>query len=68
MGKSGHGVLEDFGLKLMQHTEIIYIGPESGFGSVGGVMIGKQEVVYHQRLNDAGYCFSVSSLPFLLCC
>ncbi len=38
----------------------------NSLGSVGGFCIGKKEVVYHQRLNAAGYVFSASSPPYLL--
>lgn len=34
-------------------------------GSVGGFCIGSREVVDHQRLSGAGYCFSASLPPFL---
>lgn len=34
-------------------------------GSVGGFCVGSREVVDHQRLSGAGYCFSASAPPFL---
>ena len=33
-------------------------------GSIGGVTVGNEEVVDHQRLSGAGYCFSASCPPF----
>jgi serine palmitoyltransferase len=65
MGETGRGALEHFGLKPMQHAEIICIGLENAMGSIGGVTVGNQEVVDHQRLSGAGYCFSASLPPFL---
>ena len=39
------------------------LGP--ALGSVGGVCVGKQEVIEHQRLSGAGYCFSAAAPPFV---
>lgn len=38
---------------------------EAAVGSVGGMCVGEQRVVDHQRLSGAGYCFSASTPPFL---
>eukprot|EP00979_Chaetoceros_neogracilis_P001395 scaffold247_cov174-Chaetoceros_neogracile.AAC.8 len=65
MGKTGRGALEHFGLKPMQHAEIVIVNLENSMGSIGGITIGNEEVVDHQRLSGAGYCFSASSPPFL---
>lgn len=37
----------------------------TSLASVGGFCIGSREVVDHQRLSGAGYCFSASAPPFL---
>ena len=34
------------------------------FGSLGGLCVGSREVVAHQRLSGAGYCFSAAAPPF----
>ena len=65
MGETGRGALEHFGLKPMQHAEIITISLENSMGSIGGITVGNEEVVDHQRLSGAGYCFSASLPPFL---
>lgn len=65
LGKSGRGSLEHAGLKPMVHAEIVTFSIENAFGSVGGMTIGSEEVVDHQRLSGAGYCFSASAPPFL---
>jgi len=65
IGETGRGALEHFGLKPMQHAEIVTINLENSMGSIGGITIGNEEVVDHQRLSGAGYCFSASLPPFL---
>jgi serine palmitoyltransferase len=65
MGATGRGALEHFGLKPMRHAEIITISLENSMGSIGGITVGNEEVVDHQRLSGAGYCFSASLPPFL---
>eukprot|EP00543_Licmophora_paradoxa_P003759 CAMPEP_0202456848 /NCGR_PEP_ID=MMETSP1360-20130828/14013_1 /ASSEMBLY_ACC=CAM_ASM_000848 /TAXON_ID=515479 /ORGANISM="Licmophora paradoxa, Strain CCMP2313" /LENGTH=433 /DNA_ID=CAMNT_0049076783 /DNA_START=172 /DNA_END=1473 /DNA_ORIENTATION=+ len=64
LGKTGKGVLELFGKRHMYDAEIVTISLENAFGSIGGVTVGNEEVVDHQRLSGAGYCFSASSPPF----
>ena len=65
LGKSGRGSLEHVGLKPMIHCEILTFSLENALGSVGGMTVGSEEVVDHQRLSGAGYCFSASAPPFL---
>jgi serine palmitoyltransferase len=65
LGKTGRGTLEHFGLSYMSDAEIVTISLENSLASVGGVTVGNEEVVDHQRLSGAGYCFSASSPPFL---
>lgn len=67
LGDTGRGALEHFGLKPMKHAEIICVSLENSMGSIGGITIGNEEVVDHQRLSGAGYCFSASLPPFLAC-
>jgi serine palmitoyltransferase len=38
---------------------------DTALGSVGGICVGNREIVDHQRLSGAGYCFSASAPPFL---
>lgn len=65
LGKHGRGSLEHAGLKPMIHAEIVTFSLENALGSVGGMTVGSEEVVDHQRLSGAGYCFSASAPPFL---
>jgi len=65
LGTTGRGTLEHFGLRPMMNAEIITFSLEYSFGSVGGMTVGCEEVVDHQRLSGAGYCFSASAPPFL---
>ena len=65
LGASGRGALEHHGLRHMEHAEIVTFSLEYSLGSVGGMTVGSEEVVDHQRLSGAGYCFSASAPPFL---
>ncbi|KAL9178616.1 hypothetical protein ACHAXT_001954 [Thalassiosira profunda] len=65
LGANGRGSLEHHGLKPMVHCEILTFSLENALGSVGGMTVGSEEVVDHQRLSGAGYCFSASAPPFL---
>lgn len=64
LGKTGRGVTELFGKQLMRDVEITTISLENAVGSIGGVTVGSEEVVDHQRLSGSGYCYSASSPPF----
>lgn len=64
LGKTGRGTLEEHGKRPMYDAEITTIALENSLGSIGGVTIGNEEVVDHQRLSGAGYCFSASTPPF----
>jgi serine palmitoyltransferase len=64
LGRTGRGTLEHHGLR---HDDVdVHVGSLSGtLSSVGGFCVGSREVVDHQRLAGAGYCFSASAPPFL---
>ena len=64
IGATGRGVTELYGKKLMHDVEITTISLENAIGSIGGMTVGTEEVVDHQRLSGSGYCFSASSPPF----
>lgn len=64
LGKTGRGALEAYGKRPMHDAEIMTIALENSLGSIGGVTVGNDEVVDHQRLSGAGYCFSASAPPF----
>lgn len=64
LGDTGRGVIEMSGKRYMHDAEIVTISLENALGSIGGVTVGNEEVVDHQRLSGAGYCFSASSPPF----
>ena len=63
LGKTGRGALEHFSKRHMYDAEIVTIALENSIGSIGGVTVGNEEVVDHQRLSGAGYCFSASAPP-----
>jgi serine palmitoyltransferase len=64
MGVTGRGVTEHFGIPITD-IEIINVAMDTVLASVGGLCIGTREVVDHQRLSGAGYCFSAAAPPFL---
>lgn len=65
LGSTGRGALELHNLRRMKDAEIVILSLENALGSVGGVTVGNEEVVDHQRLSGAGYCFSASAPPFV---
>lgn len=64
LGPTGKGALELFGKRLMFDAEIVTVALENALGSIGGMTIGNEEIVDHQRLSGSGYCFSAASPPF----
>jgi len=67
IGRTGRGVVEYFGLQRSS-VEITTLTLDTTLASVGGVCLGSREIVDHQRLSGAGYCFSASAPPFLSAC
>jgi len=65
LGATGRGTLEYQGVPI-EKVDIVTGSLSNSIGSVGGFCLGAKEVVYHQRLNAAGYVFSASSPPYLL--
>jgi serine palmitoyltransferase len=63
-GHSGRGITEHFQLKPSD-IEVLTFTLDTVLASVGGVCIGRREIIDHQRLSGAGYCFSASTAPFL---
>ena len=55
LGPTGKGVIELYNKKHMYDAEVIIISLENALGSVGGITVGNEEVVDHQRLSGAGY-------------
>lgn len=64
LGASGRGITEHFHLPP-DAVEILTIAMDCSLASVGGVCVGTREIVDHQRLAGAGYCFSAAAPPFL---
>lgn len=71
LGSRGLGLQDHFNLHDTNKgtntdiVEITTVSLENAIGSVGGMTIGNLEVVDHQRLSGAGYCFSASAPPFV---
>eukprot|EP00977_Amphora_coffeiformis_P008524 scaffold1931_cov162-Amphora_coffeaeformis.AAC.1 len=64
LGPTGRGLTEACGLERQRDVEITIWALEHAAGSIGGLTQGTEQVVEHQRLSGAGYCFSASSPPF----
>ncbi|KAI0562157.1 serine palmitoyltransferase LCB1 subunit [Gracilaria domingensis] len=64
LGNGGRGALQQFGI-ARNDVEICTADLGNAVESVGGFCVGNTEVVEHQRLSGAGYCFSASQPPFL---
>ena len=64
LGKTGRGTVEHFGLSV-DSVDVLLGSLSNSMASVGGFCVGNREVVDHQRLSGAGYCFSASCPPFL---
>lgn len=64
LGATGRGAVELFNKRLMHDAEVVTIALENSLASIGGVTIGNEEIVDHQRLSGSGYCFSAASPPF----
>lgn len=64
MGSTGRGVTEHFGIKISD-VEVLTLTLDTSLCSVGGLCVGSHEIVDHQRLSGAGYCFSAAAPPFL---
>lgn len=61
---SGRGILDVANQVPTQDVDIFVGSMATTLGSVGGFCTGTNEVVGHQRLSGAGYCFSASQPPF----
>ncbi|CAN8074290.1 unnamed protein product [Agarophyton chilense] len=64
LGNTGRGALQHFNIQRTD-VEITTADLGNAMASVGGFCVGNTEVVEHQRLSGAGYCFSASQPPFL---
>lgn len=64
LGETGRGALQEFGINRSD-VEFATADLGNAFATVGGFCVGRNDVVDHQRLSGAGYCFSASQPPFL---
>lgn len=63
LGAKGRGTLEHHGLSVSD-VDAVCAAMDGSLSSVGGFCVGSHQVVDHQRLSGAGYCFSASSPPY----
>lgn len=65
LGRTGRGALEEFNIPRSK-IEISTADLGNAIASIGGFCVGSDDdLVNHQRLSGAGYCFSASQPPFL---
>lgn len=64
LGTRGRGITEHFNIPPME-VDVVTFTLDTVLSSVGGICVGSHEIVDHQRLSGAGYCYSASSAPFL---
>lgn len=64
LGRTGRGSLEAHAVPR-ELVDIATADLGNALAAVGGFCVGSDEVVKHQRLSGAGYCFSASQPPFL---
>ena len=65
IGATGRGLKEHCGVSDPDVVEITTMDLAPSFGSLGGLCVGTSEVIDHQRLSGAGYCFSAAAPPFV---
>lgn len=63
LGATGRGSCEHWNIPV-QDIDIISVNMDTSLATTGGFCTGSHEVVDHQRLSGAGYCFSASSPPY----
>ena len=63
LGATGRGIVEHYGLNTGD-IDVLIGSLATSLSSIGGFCVGSREVVDHQRLSGAGYCFSASAPPF----
>ncbi|KAH8061898.1 serine palmitoyltransferase [Aureococcus anophagefferens] len=63
LGSTGRGIKELFDVADPKAVEITTVDMSPAFGSLGGLCVGTEEVIDHQRLSGAGYCFSAAAPP-----
>jgi 7-keto-8-aminopelargonate synthetase-like enzyme len=64
LGEHGRGLTEHFAVPVSS-VDMITCALSGVFGTMGGVVLGNEKIVEHQRLSGSGYCFS-ASLPAYL--
>ena len=66
LGATGRGLAEHYGVPPSA-IDVLVGSLEHALGSVGGFCAGSRQVVSHQRLSGAGYCFSASLPAYATC-
>uniref|UniRef100_A0A7S2D437 serine C-palmitoyltransferase n=1 Tax=Octactis speculum TaxID=3111310 RepID=A0A7S2D437_9STRA len=64
LGATGKGLTEHYQVPV-EAVDMLTVSMAYSLASIGGLCIGSMEVVDHQRLSGAGYCFSAAAPPFV---
>lgn len=64
LGRTGRGLTEHAGLPI-KDVDILCASMSNAVASVGGFCVGDHEIVKHQRLSGAAYCYSASLPPYI---
>ena len=64
LGKTGRGLAEHAGVAV-KDVDILCASMSNAVASVGGFCVGDYEIVKHQRLSGAAYCYSASLPPYI---
>jgi serine palmitoyltransferase len=65
LGQTGRGAAQQVGARPQLDVEIVGASLGNAIASIGGFCAAEREIVDHQRLSGAGYCFSASLPPYL---
>ena len=63
LGSHGHGTIEHFHLKPMEDIDIIMGTFSKSVGSVGGYVVGSQDLIRYLRVASRSYMFSAAMSP-----
>ncbi len=63
LGKNGGGTLEHFGLKAIKDIDIVMGTLSKALGSMGGFVVGSNDLVKYLRVASRSYIFSTAMTP-----
>lgn len=64
LGASGRGTPQHYNIDISE-VSFYVVTADKALCTVGGLCMGEEAIVAHQRLSGAGYCFSASAPPYI---